>query len=660
MFRRALTVVLATALSAPSLARAQRVQHPMDPLSWQEMWTVLEVLTETRHLNDSTRFSLVTLQEPPKSTVWQWTSGQAFPRSALAVVRQGPRAFEAVVDLTGRRLARWTELKDVQPNYLEEELFGAGDILKGNPEWQAAMKKRGITEYSFIDCVALPPGYFPQQGWEGKRIARVTCIDARRVRNTWARAIENLTTVVDLNTRQVLKVIDDGPVAIPTGSADYDEAAVGPLRAPSTPIALSQPLGPGFRMDGNVVTWQNWSFHVRVDQRVGTVISTVRYQDGARSRPVLYQGSLSEVFVPYMDPSMPWFANNFLDAGEYSFGGFAKSLSPGLDCPDNAVYLDAVMPRDNGRPKVVQRSACLFERYAGDVAWRHLEDVTEGRPKRDLVVRMIAVLGNYDYVFDWVFQQDGSIRVAVGATGITEVKMTTARNATVAADATGDASGSAERADAYGRFVMDNVVAVNHDHYFNFRLDLDVDGADNSFQKDQLKTVRLAGDHPRKSIWVREESIARTESDGKLRMDMEHPSLWRVVNPKSTNRVGYAVSYQLQPSMNIMTLLSPDDTPRRRAGFIENHLWVTPYEPNERYAAGMYPTLSKPGEGLPRWTSANRAIANTDIVLWYTFGMHHVVRGEDWPVMPVAWNGFELRPFDFFDRNPALDLQKKP
>jgi primary-amine oxidase len=74
----------------------------------------------------------------------------------------------------------------------------------------------------------------------------------------------------------------------------------------------------------------------------------------------------------------------------------------------------------------------------------------------------------------------------------------------------------------------------------------------------------------------------------------------------------------------------------------------------------MYPTLSTPGQGLPNWTRANRAIVDTDIVVWYSVGMHHVVRAEDWPVMPSAAHTLELRPFDFFDRNPALDLPKKP
>ena len=156
------------------------------------------------------------------------------------------------------------------------------------------------------------------------------------------------------------------------------------------------------------------------------------------------------------------------------------------------------------------------------------------------------------------------------------------------------------------------------------------------------------------------ETEGERESEAKLNVDMHRPALWRVVSASATNKNGYPTSYQLAPGMNVETLLTPDDYPRRRAGFIDHHLRVTPYQPGERFAAGDYPTLSKPGEGLPKWTASNRSIANADIVLWYTLGMHHVARAEDWPVMPVAWNGFELRPFDFFDRNPALTLPKQP
>jgi primary-amine oxidase len=158
---------------------------------------------------------------------------------------------------------------------------------------------------------------------------------------------------------------------------------------------------------------------------------------------------------------------------------------------------------------------------------------------------------------------------------------------------------------------------------------------------------------------VAEQKIAKVEEDAQLQMMMEHPALWRVINPNVKGPLGYPVGYEIQPGHNAVSLLTEDDYPQRRAGFINHHLWVTPYRAEERYAAGDYPTQSHGGDGLPSWTKGNRPIENTDIVAWYTLGFHHVPRPEDWPVMPVAWHEFELRPFDFFQKNPALDLPKR-
>ncbi len=661
-----LFLFLFVALCSPSL-KAQGTQHPLDPLTWQEYWTVLEVLRDAKHLDADTRFSMVNLVEPAKDMVWKWAAGNPRARAAFALVRQKSNTYKAVVDLGKRQLTSWTEIKDAQPNWLAEELTSVNEVVKKDQAFIEAMKRRSIEDMTFVDCYAVPPGYFGTEEQKNRRVAYVNCQDSRGVRNVWTRQIEGVTAVVDMHEKKVLRVVDEGVVPMPTVSADYDATAIGKARDVPSPIHIEQPLGPGFRLNGYQVEWQKWRFHVRPDQRVGMVLSMITYRDGEETRPVMYQGHLSEIFVPYMDPSFAWHARNFLDAGEYTFGGLSKPLIQGKDCPSNAVYFDAVIAGDNGRPRTVPRTVCMFERATGDPAWRHWDEesgegASESRAKRDLVVRTAAVLGNYDYVFDWVFQQNGSIQVAVGATGIAEVKMVAEQKARKDADfASGGTNGSPERnaaPDAYGRFVAPQIVAVNHDHYFNFRLDLDVDGMTNELLLDRLKIQTLPKDHPRRSVWVRDPLLARQEADAKLHINHDSPALWRVLSAARSNHVGYRTSYQLMPGKNCPPMLSADDYPRRRAGFIDHQLWVTPYRADERYAAGEFPTLSEPGQGLPAWTSKNRSLEKTDLVLWYTIGMQHMVRAEDWPVMPVLWHSFELRPFDFFDRNPALDLPR--
>lgn len=359
---------------------------------------------------------------------------------------------------------------------------------------------------------------------------------------------------------------------------------------------------------------------------------------------------MSEIFIPYMDPDVGWCFRTYLDAGENGVGRLAVALASGLDCPTNAVFFNAIFVHDSGDPYTKKNAACLFERYTGDISWRHYEAVTDRndiRRRTDLVLRSISAIGNYDYIFDWVFRQDGTIEVAVGATGIPQVKAVSGR---ITAD---DVEG---RDTAYGHRVADHTVAINHGHFFSFRIDLDVDGRQNSFVDERLISETFGEPNARKSVWVVDSRTASTESDAKLRIDFQVTSLWRVINPNVLGPLGHPVGYQLEAKANAVSLLNSEDFPQRRAGFTDFHLWVTPHDPKERYAAGVYPNQSKGGEGLPAWTSANRPIENTDIVLWYTFGFHHVVRTEDWPVQSTVWREFELKPFDFFQHNPALDL----
>ncbi len=650
--------------SLPSPVTAQEAGHPLDPLSRAEIWATLDVLRAADRVDRETGFSLVTLDEPPKAEVRAWREGEQVPRAAFVILKQGTSTYEAVVDLVGRQIMRWEEIPGVQPTWLEQEFMSTGAVVLEDERWVEALERRGVTDPDDIMCWGTPLGGFAPSE---RRIATVQCADAHGALTfPYSRVFTGLVGLVDADTKEILDIIDEGVVPMPALDYRYDDEAIGPHRKVAAPIAVEQPLGPGFETDGHLVRWQNWSFHHRVDPRVGLIISDVRYRDGDHERSVLYQGHLSEIFVPYMDASAPWYAFNFIDAGEYSAGGLAKPMVEGLDCPENAVLFDAWLAGDGGRPKRTANAACVFERYAGDIAWRHLDDMAgtiESRPRRDLVVRSIAVLGNYDYVFDWVFQQNGAIEVRAAATGISNVKAVAQELAVAArltALARGDGGWDENAADAYGRFVAPNLVAVNHDHFFSFRLDLDVDGPLNSLQVDRLAPRRLPENHPRRSLWVIESEIASRESQAKLRLDYERPTLWRVVNRGRLNGVGYPTSYQLAPRSNAVSLLDADDWPQGRAGFVDYHLWATPYDADERYAAGTYPTLSEPGEGLPEWTGADRMIESTDIVLWYTLGMHHVVRAEDFPVMPLSWQAFEIRPFDFFDRNPALDLPRSP
>jgi len=649
--RRALgfALLLLTGCGAQvSEPQAASVAHPLDPLTSDEYSQTLELLRAAGHVDEASRFTNLELHDPDKVTVLAWRPGEPVSRSAFVAVKQGPRTYEGVVDLTDGSVRSWKEIEGVQPSILLEEFVGMGEILAADETFVAALAARGFAMEE-VRCAPLSLGNYNIPGHKGRRLLKSPCFALGDV-NRFNRPIEGLWAVVDLNAREVVEVVDEAVIPVSDAPAALDEASIASDRAALKPVVFHQPDGANFKIRGHVVEWDNWSLHYRLEKRSGLVISMVGYRDGDVVRPVLYQGAVSELFVPYMDPNGNWYSRTFMDGGEYGLGGSATPLALGYDCPETGVLLDAVVTNDLGEPVVATDSICIFERNQGDPAWRHFEAIAgtgfEGRRAVELVLRMGAAIGNYDYFLDWVFTQDGRIRARVGATGFDGLKGVNAKSMS---------DPTAEAETAYGTLVAPGLVAPNHDHFFSFRLDVDAGGAENSVSVDRLETVAFEG--PRKSGWAIRSRVPANERAALLDYDPSHPAYWRVINPNVDGPLGHAPGYVLKPGNSVAySLLSSDDSPAQRAGFTQHQLWVTPHDPGERYAAGMYVNQSEPGHGLPAWTAADRSIENTDIVLWYTAGFHHVPRTEDFPIMPSAWHEFELAPFNFFDRNPALDI----
>jgi primary-amine oxidase len=599
--------------------------------------------------DDDTQFASVLLDEPPKAVVLDWEAGDPLPRVALATLRRGDRVLEAHVDLAAGRVLDVAEIEGVQSGILLGEAELVQEIVTADAGWRAAMAKRGYRRIADdrILCAPLSAGYFAEPELEGRRILRVQCSDLEGTRkHVYQRPIEGLTAVVDVTERRVVKLVDEGVVPVPALSGNYDEASLKPYKKAMNPISVTQPDGPTYRFDGSFVTWGPWRFHLRLDRRRGIIVSLASFED----RSVLYQASLSEMWVPYMDPAYGWFYKSYFDAGEYGFGLFATPLSAGVDCPEHAGFYDQTMALDDGLGVPYPRVLCIFERPTMNPAWRHFEFSPQsfgGRPARELVVRMIAAIGNYDYVFDYIFMPTGAITVSIASTGIDITKAVAAANL--------DAPSAAEDT-RYGTLIAPNLVGVFHDHFFSLRFDLDVDGPVNNFVRDRIVRRGLHGEGPRTSLWTVESERVRSEAAAQLDIDMRAPEQWRVESTTRRNAMGYPTGYALSVAANALPQLALDDYPLRRAGFARHHLWVTPYDPAELFAAGDYPNQSRGGDGLPEWTAGNRSLSGTDLVLWYTLGFHHITAAEDWPVLPSHPKTVTLRPFNFFDRSQVINL----
>jgi len=621
--------------------------HPLDSLTTSEYWVVYDALQKAGQADGSTLFASVLLHPPSKQAVLE---GRPVPRQADVVLLKGNKTFSALVNLSDKAVVSHEELKDHQAPFVASELFGADEPFKKDPRVVAALKKRGLTDLRTVQCLALPVAYrsIPEQATQ--RIGFGAC-SLNRGHHTWGRSIEGLTMTMDMVTKKVLTVSDTELAPVPVADNNYEEIPETP-RPHTTPILTSQPMGPGYTIEKGEISWQNWKFRFRLDQRVGPVLNHVKILDQGKARSVLYEAHVSELFVPYMDRSNGWNNRAFIDAGQFfATGSYLKPMKAGLDCPANATWFDALSAGETGAPKLQTNMACLFERNPEGPAWRHGEGgEVYGRPTRQLVLRSAAVIGNYDYIMDWRFDPDGTIEVAVGATGVIETKASAQK---VAADhAAGHGDGET------GQFVAEHTIGINHDHYFSYRLDLDVDGVNNSFMMHKMVPVKVDNDPMRKSIWVAKPVMAKTEKEAILDIQLDRPSMWMFMNPAVKGPLNYPRSYEVMPGATAKSLMSNDDPTQRIGAFSEHQFYVTPYMEKERYASGTYVTSSAAKDGLNTWVEANRPIANTDIVGWYTLGFHHITRSEDWPVMPIMWHQFQIRPFHFFDKNPVLDLPK--
>ncbi len=652
MIARWMASAAAVMLLAGAATAADVPTDPLDALTADEINRTVAILTAARQVDSETRYPTITLLEAPKAEVLKWSPGRPFQRRARADYLRGDRLFEADVNLTTGKVDSVAEVKDRQSAILFEEFLGASEVVKKDARWRAAMRKRGFTSFDNIICAPLTVGPVIDPRYRGLRLLKVPCFDkAGAVNNVYGRPIEGLLAIVDVRKGAVVDVIDEGVVPIPKAvpSEAYDPATS--TRKPPKPVQIVSPQGPNFTLAGSQVSWDKWNFHLRVDKRLGPVISRVRYVDGNEARQVAYQISTAEMFVPYMDPSQTWAYRAYMDIGEYGFGALSSPLKPGSDCPVDARFLDAVISDDHGKPLTLKNVVCIFERDSGQPLWRHYEFFTEShesRPDVELVVRMAPEVGNYDYLLDYAFNRSGEIEVRVGAYGIIATKGVAARNM-------GDAS--AQEDTRYGTLVAPNLVGVNHDHFMSFRVDLDVDGPDNRLVADKYAKRKLTGNPLRRNLWQVERSAVGTE--GALDA-MHEPVGYRVESGSRRNGMGNPTSYQLMPGHSDLSILDPDEPQQQRASFSGAGLWVTRYNPDETFAAGVYPNQNRNVEGLPRFIADRQSIADQDLVLWYTVGFRHQTRSEDWPVMPQLWHSFKLRPFNFFDRNPGLDVPPAP
>jgi primary-amine oxidase len=345
------------------------------------------------------------------------------------------------------------------------------------------------------------------------------------------------------------------------------------------------------------------------------------------------------MFVPYGDPSPTHYRKLVLDEGEYGVGMMTNSLELGCDCLGEIRYLEGVVNDNDGGALVIPNAICLHEEDAG-LAWKHTDFRTgyaEVRRMRRMVISSIVTVGNYEYGYYWYLYQDGTIQYEVKLTGV--ISTGALPPGTVP---------------EHGTVVAPGVYGPHHQHFFNVRLDMAVDGPANRVYEAEPVPLEPGPGNPVGNAWTVRETLLRSELEARRQADPVAGRHWKIVNEGSRNTLGQPAAYRLTSGDTVAPLYHPGSPVARRAGFTAYHLWVTAYDPDELHATGDYPNQAE-GGGLPAYATGDRPLVDADLVVWFTFGTTHVVRPEDWPVMPVNPVGFKLVPSGFFAGNPALD-----
>lgn len=433
-------------------------------------------------------------------------------------------------------------------------------------------------------------------------------------------------------------------------SIEYHPDLVPQHRTTTKPYHVSQPQGPSFEIDGNHISWEKWTLRVGFNYREGLTLHDVRY-DG---RSVFYRLSLSEMFVPYADPRLPYNRKSAFDAGSDGLGHTANNLQLGCDCLGHIKYFDGWHTTSDGTPIKIPNAVCCHEVDDG-ILWKHTNYRTTNAVvtrSRLLVLQTIVTVSNYEYIFAFQLGQDASLHYEVRATGIVSTVPITI----------GDKV-------PFGITVAPGVMAPYHQHLFSLRIDPAIAGPKNSLVIEESHPMPIDDPQIHNPFGIGYTTTSQTVAN-ESGHDLDHSvnRVFKIINEDVINPVSNGpVGYKLIPHYSQLVLAHPSSFHARRSEFGAHAVWVTRHNDDELYSSGNHTMQSMGGHGIASWIEGRQRktdaddselsnVQNQDIVIWHTFGSTHNPRVEDWPVMPCEKMTVGLKPVNFFTANPAIDV----
>ena len=617
--------------------------HPLDQIISEEINKAVDLCKSHQDFCEETVFLSISLVEPDKELLRKGSDVELSRKLKIrGIDSNSDGGFESILDITNNQIISLDRVSnDAQVTYSMAEVFMAQELTKANKDYQEALEKRGITDLELIQIDPWPAGGIVHETIEpGHRAFKtISFLKENKSDNAYAKPINGIISHVDLTLKKVTCVEDHGVVELPKAHGRYDADSQSELRDEPKKIDITQPEGPGYIIEGNLISWEGWELRASVNPDEGPVL----HQVSLNGRSILHRAALSDMVVPYgtADPMHSWKAVH--DGTEYGFGSLVNSLTLGCDCLGEIHYLDANMLMFDGSVNTIENAICIHEEDYG-IQWKHTDTnmmgANEVRRSRRLVISSIATIGNYDYGLFWYLYLDGTVQCEVKLTGIVGIS---------------SYDESIHRDDQDFR-ISDELVSPIHQHLFCIRLDWDLDNGDNQLFETNIETLPVSKENPYGMQLSAVSTHLKKESEAKRDISPASSRVWKIVNPNKKNSLGLPVAYKLLPGNTPTLLAHHDSPPGKRASFSKHNLWATPFKAEEMAAGGQNAVMHSGQGGLDDITSSDRDISECDLVTWHTFGLTHTPRPEDWPVMPVEYCGFHLIPVGFFDRNPTINL----
>lgn len=600
------------------------------------------------------------------------------------------RTAEVFVSLTHGKLLDWVWLPlGTQALVTLEEFQICERLVKRDPLFQRIMSKRGLVPKELegnVDKIQewadrrwmIEPwsaGFYGDENERGKRLLR-TIVFVRLGSDDdhgYAHPVDGLCLTLDLVSRSILYIDDmfanypeeELQHILPKQRLNYEqhlfEKESGKrMRIDLKPIEITQPQGPSWTVtDTNLVTWQNWKLRVGFNALEGLTLHCLQFQD----RPIAYRISISEMAVPYGDPTLIHSRKNAFDVGEYGLGKLANSLQLGCDCLGEIFYFDGCLSTMYGSPYQMKNVICLHEED-NSILWKHTDwrrDKVSVRRARRLVISFIATVGNYEYGFYYYLYLDGCVELEVKHTGIINTSTIFNRHYVPSEDGTLKENKRYDPLKYATKLSEEGLCGQIHQHIYCARIDMCLDGIENRLVEVNVREEDDESINFRGNSFYAEETLLQTEMEARRNLNLTTNRFWKIVNQSKRNKTNTPVSYVLQPATNVRCFAKPHSWLIKRAPWLKYHLWCSQYSVKDsRHPSGNHVNQTDGitgGDTLETITNKNRSIVDQDLVLWYVFGITHVVRLEDFPVMPVVpLKAFTLVPHGFFDENPVLDV----